>query len=154
MEFFKILFVSLGTERKFDYLASREANRIWKILESIQPRRIAAIHGIVAAIAVEIARIPFEPDRVRLHESPQAGLIDAVPVIVDRSFSQIIATLEKKPVRYDGIQAFVTGRNENPRVAGQPIGVAFRYSAVIKQVGHVPATVITIPRISIGSAPS
>ena len=62
---------------------------VWVVLKSVlsksrkQSSRIAAIHGIIAAVAEEVHVAGVEAARIHLEEAAEAGVIHPVPVIVD-----------------------------------------------------------------------
>src|SRR5438105_1813633 len=53
--------------RALDPVAMIEGSQV--VVSIGQPHRITPIHWIIAAIAIEIGGVPFEPERITLHEA-------------------------------------------------------------------------------------
>src|SRR5205085_4713546 len=64
----------------------------------VQPSRIAAIHGIIAAVAEEVHVAGVEAGRIGLEEAAQAGVIHPVAVIVDAKLGDPFSSLEQETV--------------------------------------------------------
>src|SRR5205823_795373 len=114
-----------------DVSAGRVAVRILAIEVDIriQSQWINSIHSIVIAKPIDVGRIAFEPNWVRLEEPAEDRVIKTVPVIVDGAVLQIIAPLEKETVLHERLS--VRGHYRwRPR---EPIGVPLDDDAVVAQ---------------------